>query len=174
MNSDVATHVESFVRLYRDSAPEGWVRLVTWVAFLADDDGSVSRSGWTTREIAIVQHGDGPDALEGVQWRPDSQAGFEIQDLDEKLAGEPEEGWTILRVVIDRDGTYSADFSHESARPWEDAATDPFFDDVRDYLERNREEVEALVERLREQGDLPGSGGESRGAGRLGRLFGRQ
>ena len=69
--------------------------------------------------------------------------------------------WTQCRIVADRDGKLQIDLvTDEPRRDLEGAGTDPYWRQVHDYLELNREQVNALVERLRSSGDLPG--GEKR------------
>ena len=89
--------------------------------------------------------------------------------------GEPEEGWTLLQLEIDRDGTVRTDFDTGPARELEDSATDPFWDGVHEYLERNRPALEELAGRLEAEGVLNGAQDSTQpNQGRFGKLFGRR
>ena len=178
MNPTAQAHLDAYVAKYRASAPPNGVRIATWSAHLADESGQVDRGSRMRVEVAVVL---GLEGLTGEHFKPDSQAVFDLEDLDAALDGEPEAGWTILRLEIDRDGPYRADFDTGPARPLLDSATDPYWEAVHDYVDRNRGELEELVERLRAQGDLPDATGTPAGAaagsdekpGRFGRIFGR-
>ena len=75
--------------------------------------------------------------------------------------------WAQCRIVADRDGKHQIDLvTDEPPRNLEGAGTDSYWRQVHDYLELNREQVDALVERLRSSGDLPG-GEKKRGRGVL-------
>ena len=65
--------------------------------------------------------------------------------------------WTEVRIEVDRDGQRRVEFDTQAPmRSLDDSATDPHWDQVHDYLELNRAEVDTLVARLRASGDLPG------------------
>jgi hypothetical protein len=175
VNPTAQAHLDAYVAKYRASAPPNWVRIVTWSAHLADEGGNVDRGTRMRVEIAVVL---GREGLTGEHFKPDSQAVFDLDDMEAALEGEPEAGWTILRLEIDRDGPYRADFDTGPARPMLDSATDPYWKAVHDYVDLHRSELEEFVERLRVQGDLPDppdthGAGEDQKPGRFGRIFGR-
>lgn len=66
--------------------------------------------------------------------------------------------WTQLRIEVDRDGQRRIDLiTDQPMRPVDSSATDSHWRQVHDYLELNRAELDALVERLRTSGHLPGA-----------------
>jgi hypothetical protein len=150
------------------AAPANWMRIVQWAGRLLDDDGSTA--GYTDIAVAVTRHGE---QLGQEYVLPPLGQGFDAVALDAACAGQPEEGWTVLRIELDRDGEQRFDFSHEEARPLDDSASDEFWQAVHEYLDRNRTEVEALAERLGAGGSLPGGAAGQRGNGVLGRMFGR-
>jgi hypothetical protein len=179
VNPTAQAHLDAFVDKYRASAPPNWIRIVTWSAHLADENGTVDRGMLKQAEIAVVLT---PEGITREYFHADSQASFDLDDLEPALDGEPESGWTMLHIEIDRDGPYRAEFDTGPARALLDSATDPYWRGVHDYVDLHRDELEQFVERLREQGDLPdaaagastaSSTGDDR-PGRLGRMFGRR
>jgi hypothetical protein len=171
VNHQAREALERLVARYRAIAPEGWIRVISWWAYLGDG-GTTDRSVLKHPEIAIVL---GPDGLSSEYFRPDSHAGNDIDALNEALVGEPEEGWTLLQLEIDRDGTVRTDFDTGPARELEDSATDPFWDGVHEYLERNRPALEELAGRLEAEGVLNGAQDSTQpNQGRFGKLFGRR
>ncbi len=172
MNPEAQQLVDAFVTKLKQSAPESWVRLVYWGSYLADDDGSVNRGTYKHAEIAIVRDGEN---LTGEYFRLDPQAGFDLQDLEGPLAGEPEADWTVLRVEADRDGAVRADFSHEAPQSFEGSMDNAFWDGVHEYLERNRPALVELAARLEAEGVLDGPQASTQtNQGRFGKLFGRR
>lgn len=186
MNPQAQHFLDAFVEKYRESVPRTWIRIVTWHAHLADEQGRVDRSA-AMRVEAVVLWEKGE--LEQRYFRADTQAGFDLEEMDRALVGEPEAPRTLLRIEIDRDGPVRADFDTE-VRPLENSADDPYFDAAHEYLDRNRETLELFAERLRGQGDLPTGAAtaldpatlppsqrpgtdRSETKGRFGRIFGR-
>lgn len=155
---------------YLAAAPADWVRIVLWAIRLVDTDGSLA--GFSTVAIAVTYDEEGglgqayvvPPALEQLRGSA----------LDPLTAGGPEEGWTVLRVEADRDGSHRFDFGADAPHPVEGSATDEFWDALDEYLDRNRDQLEELVGRLGDQGALPAPATPEGGAGGSGRrLFGR-
>jgi hypothetical protein len=169
MNETLTGHLEDVVARYEAAAPADWVRIVLWAIRLVDTDGSLA--GFSTVAIAVTYDEEGglgqayvvPPALEQLRGSA----------LDPLTAGGPEEGWTDLRVEADRDGSHRFDFGADGPHPVEGSATDEFWDALDEYLDRNRDQLDELVGRLRDQGALPGPATPEGGASGLGRLFGR-
>ena len=151
MNPEAQKHLDDFVAKYKESAPSTWVRIVVWWAYLGEN-GKTDRGSAIHPQTAVVFEGG---TLEQRSFRANAQASFDLQDMTAALAGEPEEGWTLLKIEIDRDGTVRTDFDTGPARDLEDSATDPYWDHVHDYLSRNRPALEQLVDRLRTKDQLP-------------------
>jgi hypothetical protein len=172
-----------------DAAPGHWIRIVLLAGRLVEDDGTLA--GFTDVTVAVTW--DGTELGQRYVAPPPGQR-LDAFALDAASAGQPEEGWTVLWMILDRDGGRTFDFSHEEARPLDDSASDEYWDAAHDYLERNRPELEALADRLRASGRLPGADDVTpidpmtlppsqrpgvapapaeEHKGRLGRLFGR-
>jgi len=151
VNPAAQTHLDAYAAKYVASAPSHWIRLVVWTGYLGED-GETDRSVSTSAEIAVVYD----NGLLGQEYfRSDPTTGYDLDAMNEALVGEPEENWTLLQLEIDRDGTVRTDFDTGPARDLEDSATNPYWDDVHDYLSRNRPSLEQLVDRLRAKGQLP-------------------
>lgn len=140
--------VEEYVNEITKTQPD-WIRLVAWIGRLAEPDGRPAGSSTTVHRI-VVHEGAGPRAEYGSTM--DAYDAFRrmelaLEDVD----------WSELRLVADRDGQRDIQVLTDlPLRPEEDSGSDPYWDQVHDYLELNRAEVDALVERLRASGDLPG------------------
>ena len=61
-----------------------------------------------------------------------------------------------MRIEVDRDGARRVDFvTDEPGGAFDNAATDPYWRQVHDYGDLNVKDLEGLVDRLRQQSDLP-------------------
>lgn len=142
-----AADVDEYVTEITKAQPD-WIRLVVWVGQLAEPDGSPS--GASTKLHRIIVH----DAA-GV--RAEDGRLMDARDAFKRIEAALEDvGWSELRIVADRDGQRDIEVLAEPLLPLEDSATDPQWEQVHNYLELNHAEVDALVERLRASGDLPG------------------
>jgi hypothetical protein len=171
MDDELEQLLERSMAPYFEAAPADWIRIVLWCGRLLDTDGSTA--GFKFPCVAVTWDGTST----GQQYViPPAASMLDPHALDAAVGGRPEEGWTMLRVELDRDGEHRYDFSREEGRPLDDSATDDFWDGIHEYLSRNGDEVGQLVVRLREQGGLPdGAASEPEQApGRLGRMFGRR
>lgn len=129
-----------------------WIRLVVWVNRLGEPDGSPAGSSTAAHRIIVHdsaglrgEYGSTMDAYDAFR-----RMELTLKDVD----------WSELRIVADRDGQHDIEvLTNLPLRPEKDSGSDPYWDQVHDYLELNRAEVEALVGRLRASGDLPGEAG---------------
>jgi hypothetical protein len=189
MDTALQEELDKAVAALTGAAPGHWIRIAMLAGRLLDDDGTTA--GFKEVTVAVTYDGD---QLGQRYVTPPLGKGFNPLTLDAACAGRPEEGWTILWLVVDRDGERRVDFSHEEARPLDDSATDEYWQAAHQYVERNRAELEPLVDRLRAGGQLPGSDDvtavdplslppserpgasapEGKDSGLLGRMFGRR
>ena len=134
-----------------------WIRVVMWIGRLQQEDGSTAPNNVRLNRVITW---DG--AQLAAEYGRTSTAHDAIEALYEAAGGVD---WTQLRLIADRDGPCSiVAVMDEPRRPEEGAATDPYWRQVHDYLELNQDEVEALVERLQDHGNLPGDrSGQKRG-----------
>lgn len=154
--------VDEYVTRITQSQPN-WIRLVVWVGQLAEPDGS--RAGASTEVHRIIVH---DDAGVRAEYGRTMDAYDAFSRIEAALAGVE---WSELRLVADRDGQRDIEVvTDQPLRPMEDSATDPYWEQVHDYLELNQAEVDALVDRLRASGDLPGAPAQDSGRGRSGVL----
>ena len=150
--SELATAVSDLVDAFAESFPN-WIRVVIWIGRLnyegepTDTSTRLNRVlSYTEAEVVADYH---------TKMRNVSALYRRIDALTENV------DWTQCRIVADRDGKLQIDLvTDEPRRDLEGAGTDPYWRQVHDYLELNREQVNALVERLRSSGDLPGGGEE--------------
>jgi hypothetical protein len=152
MNETLTSHLEDVVARYEAAAPADWVRIVLWAIRLVDTDGSLA--GFSTVAVAVTYAEE--SGLGQVYVVPPALEQLRGSALDPLTAGGPEEGWTDLKVEADRDGSHRFDFGTDEPHPVEGSATDEFWDALDEYLDRNRDQLEELVGRLRDQGALPG------------------
>lgn len=176
---------------YAAMAPDSWIRVVTWMARLADHEHGPIVSAMEVSRIVVWQ-ADGPGLVQLPGDEATDAASARLTDVEQDS---PAEGWTFLRVELDRDGRSRVEFSHDPALVVDTAVLDPYWDDVKHYVDRHREDLDAFVERLRADGSLPSPGdpaqvdprslppSQRRGAeprstepdkGRIGRIFGRR
>lgn len=135
--------------LVRDH-PE-WVRAVLWIGRLAEKDGSLAPENIRLNRVLTWSNKD--DEVHAEYGR----TGPLFDPIEELYRLVDDVRWTQIRLVEDRDGQRSFTLiTDEPARQEEGSATDPYWQQVHDYLELNRDEVDALVERLHSSGDLPG------------------
>ena len=140
-----------------------WIRVVMWIGRLQQEDGSTAPNNVRLNRVITW---DG--AQLAAEYGRTSTAHDAIEALYEAAGGVD---WTQLRLIADRDGPCSVvAVMDEPRRPEEGAATDPYWRQVHDYLELNQDEVEALVERLQDHGNLPGDRSGQKRAGLLGWL----
>lgn len=126
-----------------------WIRMVVWVGRLAERDGAPAGADTSVDQVLSW---DGDQVV--ADYASGQGAHQALHDIEEATHDVP---WTELRIEVDRDGQRRVEFETEQPmRLLDDSATDPHWDQVHDYLELNRAEVDALVERLRASGDLPG------------------
>ena len=156
--SDLDAHVGQMVTAFTRDFPD-WIRVVIWVGRLMDGSEPTDT---TIRLNRVLSYRGGEvvaDYYTGLGTAPMYRLIDELtQDVD----------WTQCRIVADRDGARQVQLvKDEPRRQIEGSATDPYWHQVDDYLKLNRGEVDALVERLRSSGDLPG-GEKKRGRGVLG------
>jgi hypothetical protein len=153
MNPAVQQALDDYLADLGASAPTNWIRQVAWQGQLVEADGS---SAGVEKEVTVCV--TATDAGLGQEYLFGGADGARaMMELQAALADEPESGWTMLRIEVDRDGERRVEFSHEAARALDDSSEDTFWDDVHQYLERNRPELEALAARLRESGMLAGT-----------------
>ena len=187
MNETLAHTLDRTVDAYVGAAPGHWIRVVLWALRLDDDETSAA---FACPCVAVTWDGQ---QLEQRAVAPDAADTIDGVAIDRAAAGGPEAGWTMLRIEVDRDGERRYDFAHDGAVPADDAATDEFWDQAHEYLDRNRPALEDLARRLGASGDLPGpedvtavdprtlpphlrpgsSAADQKESGLLGRLFGR-
>ncbi|QFG69821.1 hypothetical protein [Ornithinimicrobium pratense] len=140
--------VDQIVAEFTQGHPN-WIRMVVWVGRLAEPDRSPAEANVTVhrvlswdRDRLIAGHGRGHGARQA------------FRDIDEATKDVP---WTELRIEVDRDGQRRVDLiTDRPMRSVDNSATDPHWRQVHDYLDHNRAELDALVERLQASGDLPG------------------
>lgn len=145
---ELDAQVDRIVAEYTKELP-GWVRVVVWVGRLAEPDGSPAEANVTVHRVlswdgerVTADYGRGHGARQA------------FRDIDEATA---DRHWTELRIEVDRDGQRKVDLvTDQPMRAVDNSATDPHWRQVHDYLELHQTEVEALVERLRANGNLPG------------------
>lgn len=129
----------------------GWIRAVLWIGRLTQEDGSLAPHNIRLNRVLTWNAEEDKVRAEYGRTGPVFDAITELY----RLVGE--QPWTQVRMVEDRDGERSFTLiTDEPARPEEGSATDPYWQQVHNYLDLNREQVDALVDRLRSSGDLPG------------------
>ena len=142
MDEQARLHLQRFADAYRECAPEGWVRIVTWWAKLGDSADEASMSAVQSPAEVVVRGADG--VLRQESLAPDFPW-MHVKAMDEALKGEPEEGWLVMRVEIDADGHEPrVGFDHDTLVRAETSLQDPWADEVHHYLERHREELERM------------------------------
>ncbi|OLT41819.1 hypothetical protein BJF86_02045 [Serinicoccus sp. CNJ-927] len=147
--------VEAIVSVLTSDHPQ-WIRAVAWVGRLQNDDGSPAEGDIYLNRVLCWK--DGVVVPEYFTGFGDYDAYRAISQMTSDV------DWTQFRLVADRDGGRQVEFvTDEPRRQVEGSATDPYWHQVDDYLELNREEVDALVGRLRASGDLPGQKKRRRG-----------
>lgn len=143
--------IEELTEIYLRKAPAEWIRLVVWVGRLAEPDGSPAPADIKLNRVVTWSNGQLGSAYTKAFGTSDI-----YRRLEEELAGTPEAGWTQLRIELDRDGVRRVDFvTDEPRRAFDNAATDPYWRQVHDYVDLNVKDLEGLVDRLRQQADLP-------------------
>ena len=159
--ASVDRQVEVIVSLVTSEHPL-WIRAVVWVGRLQNDDGSPAESDIYLNRVLCWKDGDVV---------AEYYTGFDDYDAYRAISQMTSDvDWTQFRLVVDRDGGRQVEFvTDEPRRQVEGSATDPYWRQVHDYLELNRDEVDALVERLRASGDRTGE--EKRGRRGLLSLF---
>lgn len=144
MKDEARRHLLRFAERYREAAPEGWVRIVTWWAKLGDSPQTASLDALATPGEVIVRRTDG-----SLHQQPIEAASEPLQDLlqlEALEAGEPEEGWLVMRMEIDHDDPEPrVTFDHETLVRAETSLQDPWAQEVHLYLERHRDELEQLA-----------------------------
>lgn len=147
MNDEAQQQLDKFVSAYVDSAPEGWLRIVTWWAKLGATPQEASVSSVQSPTTVVVR---GPDGVLSTQFLQPARTPYQyVRGLDRAVEGEPEEGWLVLKVQIDNDGSDpQIVFDHETLVPMEGSSTSGWADDVHRHLQRHREELEALSARV--------------------------
>lgn len=151
MPHQVEQVIEELTEIYLRKAPAEWIRLVVWVGRLAEPDGSPAPADIKLNRVATWSNGQLGSAYTKAFGTSDI-----YRRLEEELAGTPETDWTQLRIEVDRDGARRVDFvTDEPRRAFDNAATDPYWRQVHDYVDLNLKDLEGLVDRLRQQADLP-------------------
>ncbi|KUG57160.1 hypothetical protein AVL62_15350 [Serinicoccus chungangensis] len=141
-------HVEHVVAVLTAEHSQ-WVRAVAWVGRLQDSAGTPAEGDIYLNRVLCWE--DGEVVTKYYTGVDDYDAYLAISQMTCDV------DWTQFRLVADRDGGRQVEFvTNERRRQVEGSATDPYWHQVDDYLELNREEVDALVDRLRDSGDLPG------------------
>ncbi|OLT41817.1 hypothetical protein BJF86_02035 [Serinicoccus sp. CNJ-927] len=148
LEGELEATVGDIVDAFAESFPN-WIRVVIWIGRLkyegqpTDTNTRLNRVlSYTDGEVVAAYHTK-MRTVSALYRRIDAPT----EDVD----------WTQCRIVADRDGKHQIDLvTDEPRRDLEGAGSDPYWDQVHDYLELNRAEVGALVERLRSSGDLPG------------------
>lgn len=141
--------VADLVAEYTHAQP-GWVRVVVWMEQLGEPG---QPRAYATVHRVIVHDASGLRA-EYVRSR-DREDRDAFSRVESSLEGVR---WHELRIVADRDGGRDVVVRTEPVRAPDGSVVDPPWELVHDHLELNRPELEALVERLRASGDLPGAG----------------
>lgn len=142
----------------------GWIRVVQWVGRLHENGGPGDADVRPNRVLV----------WDGAEVRAEYGKNLGLSSAFRTLAEVTQDvDWTQVRAVTDRDGQGSVVLvTDEPRRSADDAATDPYWRQVHDYLELNRAEVEELVEGLRASGDLPGEERSAEGTAAGRRLLG--
>ncbi|WP_066640472.1 hypothetical protein [Serinicoccus hydrothermalis] len=147
LQGTLAPHLDEIVATLVRGQP-AWIRVMFWVARLAEPDGSPAPA--YLRLNRVVSWVDGAAV---ATYGKAFGLSDELRAVDDKTATVP---WTQLRLVADRDGQRELRLvDDEPRRQFDDSASDPYWRQVHDYLDLNRDQVDALVERLRASGDLP-------------------
>ena len=154
LSGELDAHVGQMVTAFTQDFPD-WIRVVIWVGRLMDGSEPTDTTIRLNRVLSYRGGGVVADYYTGLGTAPMYRRIDELtQDVD----------WTQCRIVADRNGARQVQLvKDEPRRQVEGSATDPYWHQVDDYLELNRKEVDALVERLRASGDLPGEKKPRRG-----------
>ena len=154
-DSDIRERIDELVRVLVANHPE-WIRAVAWVGRLQEDDGSPAESDIYLNRVICWKDGD--VVAEYYTGFDDYEAYRAIAEASKDV------DWTQFRLVADRDGERQVRFvTDEPRRLAEGAATDKYWRPVHDYAQLNGDDLEALVRRLRDSGDLPGEKKSGRG-----------
>lgn len=131
----------TFAKRYRDAAPDGWVRIVTWWAKLGDSAEEASLDATMTPAVVILRDRSGSLVQEPIE--PTSEP---LQDLLQlETLDRADSGWLVLRVEIDADDPQPrVEFDHATLVRAETSLQDPWADEVHHYLERHRGELEQM------------------------------
>lgn len=159
-SEDLDPVLDELVEQYLVKAPQNWIRLVVWIGRLVDPDGSPALGDIRLNRV-ITWAGDGDHAAEeglGAAYTKGFGTTVIFDRVQALLAARGEGDWTQFRLEQDRDGQRRLHLvTDEPRRPELDAATDPYWRQVHDYLQLRRDDLVALVERLRAAGQLPGT-----------------
>ena len=131
----------TFAQRYRDAAPNGWVRIVTWWAKMGDSPDEASLDATMTPAVVIFRDRRGVLVQEPIE--PTSEP---LQDLLQLEAlDQDDSGWLVMRLEIDADDPEPrVEFDHETLVRAETSLQDPWADEVHHYLERHRDELEQM------------------------------
>lgn len=147
--SELEATVGDIAEAFAESFPN-WIRVVVWIGRL-DHEGKPTDTN--TRLNRVLSYAGGEVVAEyHTVMRTVAPMYRRIDTLTEDV------DWTQCRIVADRDGERLIDLvTDQPRRNLEGAGTDPYWNQVHDYLELNRADVDALVQRLRAKGQLPGA-----------------
>lgn len=129
--------LDEIVTVYRDAAPDGWLRIVCrWECELAPDGLADSA---LTHVVIVVEGGE----LAQVQFPSPDALTFVRGDWHEELTRATARGALSVDLLIDRDD-YALTFTEEPSKmlhgDWADSDRR-----VHEYLERHRDELAALA-----------------------------
>lgn len=146
--NELDAHVSDMTATFAQDFPD-WIRVVIWVGRLVDGDEPTDT---TIRLNRVLSYRDGEVVADYYTGMGTASLYRRLDELTQDV------DWTQCRIVSDRDGSRQVGLvTDEPRRPLEGSATDPYWHQVDDYVELNRAEVEALVQRLRAKGQLPGA-----------------
>lgn len=156
-SEDLDAVLDELVAKYLEKAPDNWIRLVVWIGRLVDPDGNPALGDIRLNRVITWDGG----AL-GAAYTKGFGSTVIFDRVEAILQARGEAEWTQFRLEQDRDGQRRLHLvTDEPRRPELDAATDPYWRQVHDYLDLHREQLDQLVERLRSSGHLPSDSGQA-------------
>ena len=141
MDEQARLHLQRFADAYREAAPEGWVRIVTWWAKMGESPEEASLDATMAPAVVVLRDRRGFLVQEPIEPMSEPlQDLIQLEALDQRHAD-----WLVMRVEIDADDPEPrAEFDHDTLVRAETSLQDPWADEVHHYLERHREELERM------------------------------